>query len=79
MNACCMRRGQKADNQKPKQRPHKADVVNREQVLMFIYTWLLHRLAMLESRAKGLPRGQEIKETKTNGKGNQKAVKEHMG
>lgn len=79
MNACCMRRGQKADNRKPKQRPHKADVVNREQVLMFIYTWLLHRLAVLESRAKGLPRGQEIKETKTNGKGNQKAVKEHMG
>lgn len=45
---------------------------------MFIYTWVLHRLAMLESQTKGSPRGQETKETKTNDKGNQKAVNEHM-
>lgn len=53
MNAARVRQWIKADNQEGKQRPHKADVVNKEQVLMFIYTWLLPRLTLLESQSKG--------------------------
>lgn len=52
-NAARVRQWIKADNREGKQRPHKADVVNKEQVLMFIYTWLLHRLTMLESQTEG--------------------------
>jgi len=67
----------KADNKERKEKPHKTDVLNMSQVLMFIYT-LLYSLTLLQFQNRSSPCRQRATEANRPITKEIKVVKKHM-